>query len=268
MESKVINFRDMGRQVSDGIVITEEEEETSKLEYPITHEDGRLYCQVCGKLFKTITASHLKKFHGMNPVEYKEKYGTPIVSEATKALRKYTNSQVFSTPKEEVKVIPPVADFDDVITDEEDIQDVIEELVDDTILDEEITDDIDESEFQFEEIPVPSKDPAMMKTEIAYHLENVFEGHSAKENYIIEEFEIGSFVDTTKLKYSYATDVAIPSKRIALFFPNTFWHNHDLNADPNRDYNLREDGWNVIEIKGNNPSFDQILSALKNADLL
>jgi len=108
----------------------------------------------------------------------------------------------------------------------------------------------------------------MMKTEIAYNLENLFEGHKATENYIIEEFQIGSFVDTTQLKYSYACDVAVVSKKIALFFPDTFWHNHDLNADPNRDYKLKLDDWNPITIHGNNPSFNQIVTALKNANLV
>jgi len=265
MENKIVNFGEAAHQISDAVHI-EEEDVPSNTSYPIEGPEGKLYCQVCGKLFKTITASHLKKFHNMTPTEYKNKYGTELVSKATIARRKFSNSQLFKK-QEEVKAIPPqnINYDDDVIeeiTDEDEAIDIQDQIAD-TIVDEELTDEND-----FSDIPIPTKDPGMMKTEISYHLENVFEGHKAEENYIIEEFTIGAFVDTQNLKYSYVTDVSIPSLKIALFFPDTFWHNRDINNDPNRFNNLKDDGWHPIEIFGNNPSFDDVMNSLKNANLI
>jgi len=70
MNTKIINFGESVHQISDAVEITEQEA-PSTTAYPIVSGDGRLHCQVCGKLFKTITSSHLKKFHNMTINEYK-----------------------------------------------------------------------------------------------------------------------------------------------------------------------------------------------------
>ena len=63
------------------------------------------------------------------------------------------------------------------------------------------------------------------------------------------------------------TDIAIPSMKINIEFPNTFWHNFDI-AKANRDYKLKLMGWKIIDIKGTKPSIQDLKDALKKYDLI
>lgn len=215
--------------------------------YPVFTEDGKIICQVCGKSFKMLTQSHTL-MHGFSPKSYKEKFGTPLFAESSKrkisTSLKARNISLFKN-QENKPAIPELELLDDDSV--PDIQDL-------------------------KELPEPinkKKDPSFAKTDIACFLETIFSGRDAKENYFIEEYSgSGAFPGTTHLKYSFITDITIPSLKLAFFFPDTFWHNREAALDPNKYSKLSEDGWKSIIVKGSAPSHDQIKQELRKSNLI
>ena len=107
------------------------------------------------------------------------------------------------------------------------------------------------------------------KSELCYELEEILDNVDVIENYLIETSSgHGTFPGTTMLQYSYITDIAIPSKQIAFFFPDTFWHNTEKPADPTKYSKLKNDGWCIIEVTGNNPSIKSIKEKLIESKML
>jgi len=236
-----------------------EDEKYPDLEYPIYNEDcSKVYCQVCGKLFKTITQSHLKLHDDLTPVEYKQKYNTPMVSKTVSTKLKINTTK---NKKNIFKQQEDLSPQEEVPIEEVNIPELIEEMGDDISFDQSIED--------INDIGKVYSDPLYTKTEIAYNIEEIMGNTSAIENYFIEESSgSGSFPGTVQLKYSFITDIAIPELKVAFFFPDTYWHNREVAADPNKYKKLTEDGWKCIIIKGNNPKMDQIKQELRTSNLI
>ncbi len=242
-------------------IIQEKESLFEDPPYPIYDEkdNTRILCQVCGKSFKAITQSHLKA-HNITPEDYKRKYGTPLITETQKKHMSAINKQKFKDLFKRHEDKPP------------ETEEVLEEvLIDDIISSEEVLEEISFDQ-EFKDIaPVGQviQDPMYAKTEIAYNLEELFNGMVCKENHFIEEYSGSfSFIGSRHLKYSFITDVAIPERKIAFFFPDTFWHNREVATDPNKYTKIKEDGWTVIEVKGNAPTMAQIKEKLRASNLI
>ena len=239
-------------------------DESAKTPYPIMNEDdGRIYCQVCGKTFKSITQSHLK-LHNITSDEYKQKYNVPMVPDGLKNHMRLVNTKKYKDlfkDKENKKS-------------ETELDDSIEEIPVDDLLSSQELDEMNGISFDqdFKDLkPVnqPINDPMYAKTEIAYNLEELFNGVQCVENYFVEEYTGShSFTASRHLKYSFVTDIAIPERKVAFFFPDTFWHNREVAPDPNKYTKLKEDGWSVIEVKGNAPNLNQIKEKLRFANLI
>lgn len=237
--------------------ITDEEDIQTDLNFPELNEDGtRIVCQVCGKDFKAITQSHLK-FHGMSPESYKNKFGTPLVTEQQKQHLSVVNKAKFKEIFKEHEDKPPEAE---VPIEEVTIDDIMLEEVDDISFDQDIKDI---------KGPEATQDPLYTRTELAYNIEELMGNITAKENYFIEESSgSGAFPGTTHLKYSFITDIAIPELKVAFFFPDTFWHNRELASDPNKYTKIAEDGWKAIVIKGNSPTMEEVAEQLRKSNLI
>ena len=247
-----------------------DEDNTVKTPYPFMSDDGRIYCQECGKTFKSITQSHLK-LHNMTTEQYKRKYNVSMLPDKLKEHMRLINTKKYKELFKEKENIKPQTEPETTIDDLELIEDEIQ--VDDIISKDEL-DNINEISFDqnFKDLkPVNQHvpDPMYAKTEIAYNLEELLGDNLCVENYFIEEYSgCESFMGSRHLKYSFITDIAIPNKKIAFFFPDAYWHNREVAPDPNKNTKLKEDGWIVIEIKGNAPNMNQIKEKLRSANVI
>ncbi len=88
----------------------------------ILSKDGKVRCQVCGKLFKMISTTHLKK-HKMSMDDYRESYpDAPITAEEFSALSKY------STSEEEAPVVEEEVNIEEVVQQEIEEEQRIQEI--------------------------------------------------------------------------------------------------------------------------------------------
>lgn len=230
-----------------------------ELKFPVFNEDeSKIYCQVCGKLYKSITQSHLK-FHDITPAQYKEMYNTPLFTESQLNRLSVVNKDKYKHLMKDQENKLPQEELDEIIIEEVNISDIVDKM-------EEISFDQNIEDIKDVKVKV---DPSYTKTELAYNIEETIGNVIAKENYFIEESSgSGAFPGTIHLKYSFITDIAIPERKIAFFFPDTYWHNREVAVDPNKYKKLAEDGWKCIVINGNNPNMNQIIEELRKSNII
>ena len=75
-----------------------------------------------------------------------------------------------------------------------------------------------------------------------------------RQDYMVEEFHQVS----GKTKCRFITDFADPVLKIAVQFPNTFWHNKEAYVDLQKNEKLKDAGWKVIIITNRAPSNQEI----------
>ena len=193
-------------------------------------KSGKVHCQICGKPYLVISPRHLQS-HKIKYSEYKLRFpDAPLSCEEFGTVSKYGKEKGMFLESEEV-----IIDEKYLIDEAE-----IEEIAIDTVLLSSGTEKIDK-----------------LKGRIFDDLRSIFS--NVKVNYMIRE----KLVDGRTL-FEFITDFADPVLKIDLEFPNTFWHNKDQYIDLNRDRKLKERGWKVIKIKGNNPSLTDIENEVKN----
>jgi len=233
-------------------------------------EKGMVICQECGKSFGMITSTHLKKFHDISIEEYKLKYpDISIASEAFRAKQKLKNVKLFNDTPAEI----PVNKQEEINFDQISEEIKIEET----------------NEFDIDKIPVVSKEFA---NEVSNFIEEVktfttgnqvkfpdpkniihrnklkilnfllFYFNDLKNSYFIEKINKNGILESRLI-----TDICIPSKKLDIEFPNTFWHNRDV-PKHNRDTTLKETGWKIIDINESNPTITDVKNALKKFNLI
>lgn len=221
-------------------------------------------CKECGKEFKVITVQHLKKEHNMDFTEYKNKYpGVKTVSEAVSKTNSFKNSNLFKKSK--------TLNQEDIIIDKEEQEIKIEEC-DDFDLDkipiipkeftesvsnfiEEVKTFTKETPSKISEFPDPTNSINKDKLKILSYLVSLFP--DLKNSYFVEKLSISG-----SLEFRLVTDMCLPSKRIDFEFPNTFWHNQDIQKS-SRDSMLKNIGWKIIDFPGPKPSLTEIKEILK-----
>jgi len=196
-----------------------------QLQFPLFDEKtGRVTCQICGKSYQVISPTHLKK-HNISYADYIKRYPTaPLSSKEFTVKSKYGKVKDLFTPKES--------------------EDALEEVV----VDEQPT---VENELDIEKMLKENtfKDPTKQsKAQVLDDLKSFFT--NVRQDYMIEEYGKMS----GRLKYQFITDFADPILKVVIQFPNTFWHNRDVNIDPLKNEKLTEDGWKVLIVKGRAPS--------------
>jgi len=196
-----------------------------QLQFPLFDEKtGRVTCQICGKSYQVISPTHLKK-HNISYADYIKRYPTaPLSSKEFTVKSKYGKVKDLFAPKES--------------------EDALEEVV----VDEQPT---VENELDIEKMLKENtfKDPTKQsKAQVLDDLKSFFT--NVRQDYMIEEYGKMS----GRLKYQFITDFADPILKVVIQFPNTFWHNRDVNIDPLKNEKLTEDGWKVLIVKGRAPS--------------
>jgi len=213
--------------------------------YPYPYYDeknGKVKCQVCGKSFLTISPRHLIK-HDMKYGDYTTRFpDAPVSSEEFSVRSLYgKNKDMFKNAEEIVdslKIKDPELETNDEMIIEE--NPIIEEL---EIL------KLKETIVKLDKVQATKKN---ILTFLSTILPNV------KQDIFIEEKSISGH-----LKYQYISDFADPIRKIAFYFPETFWHNEDVYQDHHRNSKIKEDGWKVVTVKKVNPTLEDIDNALK-----
>lgn len=223
-------------------------------EFPYPHpyydeKTGKVNCQVCGKPFITISPRHLKK-HDLTYGEYTAQFpDAPVSSEEFSIRSVYgKNKEMFDDPEPKIEEVDDLSILSESVTEEDYIQETEKDP------------DIEELEILKLKKQVPERPLSPIEQEqqhILTYLSTIFP--NVKKDYFVEEKTI-----TGHLKYRYITDYADPVRKIAFYFPKTFWHNEDVfSMDPGRDRKLKEDGWKVVKVPKMKPTFEDIDQAIK-----
>jgi hypothetical protein len=203
-------------------------------EYPhqLYDEKGKVICQICGKSYLVISPKHLGK-HNVKHSDYVKRFpNAPLSNKEFAARGKYgRNKDLFQSQGEVIG--------DDILVDEP----VIEEI-----------NDVEE----FIRTETKRNPMERMKARILDHLRLYFV--NTKMDYLIREF---GPIDGI-LKFEFITDFCDPTLKVVMQFPDTFWHNHDVNLDLNKVLKLRTHGWKVYVIHSANPSLAQIDDVLQD----
>jgi hypothetical protein len=189
--------------------------EESEYKYPLQH-GGKVICQECGKAFGRIVPSHLL-IHGLTYAEYFFKYPkSPKTPEAyTSATHTFNDSVLFKETQGNARDRGDEPQDFDMSKVKEKEEEVIEKSV------------------------IDFKGVNKHKVEILKFLHKQFD--NLENNYTITKKDIQD-----RIVYEYITDMADPVSKIIFDFPNTFWHNTDISIDPNKNYKLEKDNWEII----------------------
>lgn len=217
-------------------------------------EQEKVICQVCGKSYWTITPQHLR-FHNVTMNEYKIKFpDAPIVSKISIQKSSVTHKARFSKLKIFINSEKPKVD--EVITDndidlnsisiqEELIENKKNEIVELELLKKGLK-DINDPELFDKELD-PYNTTPKQKLELLRNLKLIYP--NLKNNYSIEKL-----TPSGHLEYKFITDMADPSAKTVIDFPNTFWRNIDVPPNPMKYDILKRDGWKVIIVKEVGPN--------------
>ena len=195
-----------------------------KLQYPpFDEESGKVVCQICGNKYLVISPKHLLK-HDVSYSDYTKRYpDAPLSSKEFTAKSKYGKVKDLFSPIEDDELEEVLVDEEPSIEDDVNIDKVLEE--------------------KSHNDPV-KQSKAMVLDSLRVYFSNI------RQDYLIEEFGKMS----GRLKYHFITDFADPVLKVVVQFPNTFWHNRDIQIDPLKNQKLREDGWKVIIVSSKAPS--------------
>ena len=196
-------------------------------------EKGDVICQLCGKAFNMIVATHLKKEHNTTMKEYKEIFpNVPVSSLSFRANKRFKNVEIFKDESKE---------------NEFDLDKIPEVKIDEFNLDKIPTVDSKTSkeaknfledvknfskEYKVSEFPDPTNSIQRHKLKILNFLISYFP--DVRNSYFIEKHSLSGMME-----YRLVTDICIPSIKVDLEFPKTFWHNIDL-PKFNRDERLKK----------------------------
>jgi len=206
--------------------------------FPLYGKMGSVICQLCGVELTYINARHLKFKHNISILEYKEKFPeAPLTGEKFSVTQKYkSNKKLFV--EEKSTVVAEIPNYD-VIEDKQAIEELeIENLT-------ETTQSID--------ICDRSKD------QLLKFLRNFYID-------IRKDFLIQIRSPNGDIQQEIITDFADPELQIDIEFPDTFWHN--VQIDPTRKTKLELAGWKVIEVRGKNPNLKDIETELNKVRIL
>ncbi len=228
--------------------------------YPLNTKTGDVICQICGKSFKIISITHLKKIHNIEISTYKQRFPkAPIVSESTRARMKYSIKKSYeersiTKPKKESNLITDNIEDNSLVIQNYDI------ISDDT---DSIVKNNNNLDLNFQNVNFPVKSNksnndkiSLIKQKILDKLFYLF-SNKVKENFIIRKK-----TPSGHLIYEYITDFADPLLKVIINFPDAFWHNEDIYTDSLKYFNLKSDGWKIIDIFKNENLKDKILISL------
>lgn len=211
-----------------------------------TEDGSKVICQYCLKEFRRITTQHLR-MHDMTFDEYKFNFpGAPTDHTHYKDfLNEVEVSTVIQKPVNQIDNKPNISSGDDILAQmKSDIQEAVKTQV--VVSDESEQFDVNQSEIKFQH-----------KGEIIAFIRNLLPG--LKNNYYYRKRNL-----VGEVLYSFVTDMADPVHRIAIDFPDTFWHNRDFYFESRKQELLKQSKWRYVRIEGVAPTNKEIVDALNN----
>jgi len=196
------------------------------MSYPYTlMRKGKVVCQICGKELLIISPTHLKK-HNLTVEQYQKRFPNAP-----------STSEIFNERSGRGKVyIPPPLKEENPVVD----VNAIEELDIEEILKQEAKID-----------PVRA-----MKNRVLDQLKMHF-------NNIVKDHLVTQYGQQYSYQFEFITDFCDPVLRLIIDFPDVFWHNKEAYPDPNKKHKLESSGWKIVEIKKQNPSYEDIEEAIR-----
>lgn len=207
-------------------------------------EEETVKCLLCGKEFKNcISHQHVFKEHGITLKEYREKFPGSNIN--TESYRKILSNNMRHKKQIEIKDLEKAPILDKTKIPE--IKDIdlfkkVDELRDFTV----------KSKKYFDNKHSSMPDD---KLQILNFLVSIFSEE------IIDSYFVTKFTMTGSVEYMLVTDIAIPSLKIDIEFPNTFWHNYDRPKEI-RDSILINDKWKIININNRIPKISDVEKAV------
>jgi hypothetical protein len=222
-------------------------------------KEGNIVCQECGKPIKRINDLHLKS-HKMTMKEYIEKYkGFPISRVNLGTIEKEDDVTIIVRGPDGSQrwLTSTVKDF---FTGK--IKELVEEVFKNenknkserdskTIIDRGI--EINMNSFvKYEKKLYDTKDMIISFLKVRFR--------DLESDYIIEDKTIDGFCI-----FKYVVDMAIVSRKVAIDFPDIFWHNPQITSNIwKKKKDLKSLGWRFLEIKGKADDKNKICETIKN----
>ncbi len=223
-------------------------------------EKGNVICQICGKTFIKLPPFHLVT-HDVTMDQYRETYpDAPIIGKNYKQKPRGKNKEkpVVLTnllqdikEAEQAKAEPKIIEGDTIFDDIEHIP-KIEELP---------TPKAEDVDPKFSQVTVREQERIPDgKYEIYVLLKSYFP--DIKINYFIEKVDLEK-----RLEYRCVTDFSVPREKLVFEFPNSFWHNFELESESLKERRLHLDGWKIIKFTEKNPSLLGVVEVLRKNNI-
>ena len=188
---------------------------------------GHATCMLCGKQFGLITPQHLKRFHQVTMEQYKMKFpDQPLWGKAFTSSAKYAGTDLFKNSPVEIDKIPKVGE----IRIPKDLEDYKKK------------ENIEEAKKQ----NMPRGKGGIYDTLRKYF------GY-IETNYFIEKIDLSGH-----LAYRVITDFCVPSSKIIIDFPNSYWHNYEPSSEVLKRDLIPSEGYRVIRILSKNPTSSEV----------
>jgi hypothetical protein len=192
---------------------------------------GHVTCRLCGKQFGLITPQHLKRFHNVTMEQYKMKFpDQQLWGKAFTSTAKYADIDLFKNPPVEIDKIPKVGEI-------------------------RIPKDLENFHMKEDVETNKKQNMPLGKTKIYDALRKYF-GY-IESNYFIEKVDL-----TGHLAYRVITDFYVPTRKIIIEFPNSYWHNYEPSSEVLKRDVIPSEGYKIIRILSKNPTSSEIENEL------
>lgn len=214
--------------------------------YPEFDKEGKIVCQICGKSFNIISASHLKK-HDLTNKEYHDQFkDLKLTGDKYRTVQKFCHTSVFApTPKALTEIM------DEVVVDEP-----IEPIEDPKT--PELTDEVLTLLNTKNKHIVGKPKVQNVMQNMKQRILQIFQRYLF---HIQTNYTVQIFTPSGHLLHEVITDFADPIQKIVINFPKAFWHNR--NRDPLSTKHLTENEWIVIENNSLSPSNAELIDMIQ-----
>jgi len=195
-------------------------------------ESGKVICQLCGKSYKMITATHLKKFHQLSVEQYREQFpDAPVSSKEFRAKQKYKHSTILKQTESSQKEASVKTE-------------VVVDNQKEKIIEIKESDVISEPAATTHELWKP--DYVFVNRVQAYeYLKYKLNSEMLKMNYLVRIFTLSGHLD-----HAFITDVVDIKNKIDFEFTGVRWHNTPaIIGEQRRNSIMIKNGRRVISIR-------------------
>jgi hypothetical protein len=97
--------------------------------------------------------------------------------------------------------------------------------------------------------------------------QNILDYLYTKFSDVGNNYSIVKMMSSTRVEFRLITDICLVSEKINIEFPNSYWHNFDIEKIT-RDSILENEGWKVLNIDSTIPTVDDVIKSLQENNLI